>query len=240
VQPQNRGTAIGILLPLLHIAAKDPEARIVLLPSDHYVREEGVLAEHLAHAARIVERGTDEIVLLGMQPDELDPELGYIVPGAMQSDGLRSVKAFVEKPAEAKARELMRDGALWNVFIMAARLQAFLRLFEVAMPDVVSDLRHAIAIDASTHTWDTTESLYRTLPNVDFSRDIAQKHERVLRMIAVPPCGWSDLGTPKRVGQTLQRIKRSHVSPEAGAWSGHLNLAIQHALLKTHTLSAIH
>jgi mannose-1-phosphate guanylyltransferase len=44
VQPSNRGTANGILLPLLHIMARDPDARIVLLPSDHYVRDERVLA----------------------------------------------------------------------------------------------------------------------------------------------------------------------------------------------------
>src|SRR6202790_4239075 len=41
VQPSNRGTGNGVLLPLLHILARDPGAHIVLLPSDHYVREIG-------------------------------------------------------------------------------------------------------------------------------------------------------------------------------------------------------
>ena len=44
VQPRNRGTANGILLPLLHIMRRDPQARVVLLPSDHYVDDEAVLA----------------------------------------------------------------------------------------------------------------------------------------------------------------------------------------------------
>jgi mannose-1-phosphate guanylyltransferase len=50
VQPSNKGTANGILLPLLHIMARDPEARIVLLPSDHHVRNEQVLAAALREA----------------------------------------------------------------------------------------------------------------------------------------------------------------------------------------------
>ncbi|HET6471036.1 MAG TPA: NTP transferase domain-containing protein, partial [Pseudomonadales bacterium] len=50
VQPHNRGTGIGILLPLLHVMARDPEARVVLLPSDHHVCDEGVLARALRSA----------------------------------------------------------------------------------------------------------------------------------------------------------------------------------------------
>jgi hypothetical protein len=59
VQPMNRGTANGILLPLLHIEARDPDARIVILPSDHYVRDELILVTALAPAlsAAFVWRG---------------------------------------------------------------------------------------------------------------------------------------------------------------------------------------
>src|ERR1700733_5838750 len=55
VQPRNRGTANGILLPLLHIMARDPDARIVLLPSDHHLYEEHVLAAALREAGGILE-----------------------------------------------------------------------------------------------------------------------------------------------------------------------------------------
>ena len=74
VQPQNRGTAIGLLLPLLHIARRDPHARVVILPSDHYVRDEAVLARALRRAVTRLANDAENLWLLGIAPEEADPE----------------------------------------------------------------------------------------------------------------------------------------------------------------------
>jgi mannose-1-phosphate guanylyltransferase len=110
VQPRYRGTANGILLPLLHIMARDQDARIVLLPSDHHVRDEPVLAAALREAVRKLEVRRDDILLLGMSPDEADPDLGYIVPGRVDSPGVWTVSRFVEKPNTPLARVLIAAG----------------------------------------------------------------------------------------------------------------------------------
>ena len=60
VQPMNRGTANGILLPLLHIEARDPDARIVILPSDHYVRDESILVTALESALGRLDNEVEE------------------------------------------------------------------------------------------------------------------------------------------------------------------------------------
>ena len=60
VQPENRGTAAGLLLPLLHIEARDPQARVVVLPSDHYVRDEATLARSLRNATAKIRSERDE------------------------------------------------------------------------------------------------------------------------------------------------------------------------------------
>jgi hypothetical protein len=106
VQPRNCGTANGVLLPLLYIVTRDPEARVVLLPSDHHVRDEQVLATSLQCAAQEVSTRRDDILLLGILPEEADPDLGYIVPGRL--DGAVSmVDRFVEKPDRSAARTLL-------------------------------------------------------------------------------------------------------------------------------------
>jgi mannose-1-phosphate guanylyltransferase len=81
VQPMNRGTANGIRLPLLHIEARDPDARIVILPSDHYVRDEPILVTALESALGRLDNEVEEIILLGIHPERADPDLGYIIPG---------------------------------------------------------------------------------------------------------------------------------------------------------------
>jgi hypothetical protein len=76
--------------------------------------------------------------------------------------------------------------------------------------------------------------LYRDLPYVDFSRQILQGAESVLRVLQVPCCGWSDLGTPKRLAATLQALPQSRDCPDdaLNPLAGFLNLAMQHARLQ--------
>lgn len=228
VQPQNRGTANGILLPLLHILERDPEARIVLLPSDHHVSDETVLARALAEAVSQLKYCEQEVVLMGMAPDEPDPELGYIVPGDPDIHGLRQVRHFVEKPASQHAQELFLDGALWNAFIVIARARSLLDLFTQHFPHIVAELRAAVAQDCIDPQQPIAAArAYPYLPEVDFSKDIVQGHEAGMRVMAVPPCGWSDLGTPKRVADTLRRVPRvdEGLGEIAFPPRGYLNLA---------------
>jgi len=236
VQPQNRGTAIGILLPLLHLELRDPDARLVLLPSDHYVRDEGALARSLRAALHQLPRRSEEVLLLGIGPDEADPELGYIVPGHTDRDGALCVQRFVEKPAAPLARRLVDDGAVWNSFIVAARLPALLRLYERSYPEVFSRLRRAVECDVVCGTQSAVVGAYEHLPEIDFSRHVLEGHEANLRVLPVPACGWSDLGTPRRVAAALEQSGRRELPPRLKWTAGAiLDLAAQHALLQVAT-----
>jgi mannose-1-phosphate guanylyltransferase len=229
VQPQNRGTAIGILLPLLHILSRDLEASVVLLPSDHYVREETLLTSGMRDALECLRGRYHESVLLGLKPEDPDPELGYIVPGATDGHGAFRVARFVEKPSPAIARELIAAGGLWNAFIVVSTALALLELFLARIPDIVHAMRAAQERDATADRIGRAAmaDLYNRLPILDFSRDIVAGQESAFRTRPVPPCGWSDLGTPKRVADALSRCPR----PAPMAWGhtcvGYLSLAEQ-------------
>jgi mannose-1-phosphate guanylyltransferase len=240
VQPANRGTAVGILLPLLHILSHDPEPKIVLLPSDHQVRQESVLTSALQDALEQLDWRFHETLLLGIQPDEPDPGLGYILPGASDGRGALTVARFVEKPSQSTARALIDAGGLWNAFIVVSSGLALLELFRRRIPEVVSAMSAALQRDkfACSHGAATAE-LYETLPVIDFSRDIVTGQESHLRVLPVRPCGWSDLGTPERVSEALRRTPR----PEPLRWvrsgRGYLSLAEQEARLRGARMGAI-
>jgi mannose-1-phosphate guanylyltransferase len=224
VQPQNRGTAYGILLPLLRIAERDPDATVVLLPADHYLRDEEVMVTSLRRAAEFADLDRDSIYLLGMEPDEPDIELGYIVPASRARDTAMGVERFIEKPNEIRARKLLDQGALWNAFIMAASAKALLGLF---------DRRYAATIAAMRgYEGATIESVYQRLSTVDFSSDVLQGRESLLKVLAVPQCGWTDLGTLKRIGLTLERFQEQEiVAASHPTFPMHVNLADQYARL---------
>ncbi|HSD75688.1 MAG TPA: sugar phosphate nucleotidyltransferase [Steroidobacteraceae bacterium] len=221
VQPRNRGTANGILLPVLRILARDPLARIAFLPADHYVRDERTLARSLSAALAELSRRPTDLVLLGVSPDVADPELGYIVPrSAHQGSAAVQVERFVEKPDASTARQLIEAGALWNSFIFAAHGFAVLSLLRRRHPLLVDRMETAL----SRNDEHALSELYEELPDIDFSRHIAQDAEESLRVLAVPSCGWNDLGTPQRVTETLRRIPEAQRARHSNA-GAYLNLA---------------
>lgn len=233
-QPENRGTAHGILLPLLHIAARDPEATVLLLPADHHVRDETMLRHSLRQATALAATHRHAVFMLGVAPDEPDTELGYIVPLGDGRDGAAGVLQFVEKPASTHARALFDRGALWNVFIIAATARTLLALYEKRHADTVTAMRAVVETSGVARTnASAMADLYRLLPSVDFSRDVIEGQEEMLRVVPVPQCGWTDLGTPQRVAETLRRLSQdSSVRHPMPTSASHLNLAVQHRRLQ--------
>src|SRR5262249_1834085 len=69
VQPRNRGTGPGLLLPLLTVLERSPHATVAVLPSDHFVREEAALAGALRRALAAADVEPENAVLLGIAPD---------------------------------------------------------------------------------------------------------------------------------------------------------------------------
>jgi mannose-1-phosphate guanylyltransferase len=234
VQPENRGTAFGILLPLLQVLARDPNANVVVLPADHHLLNEDTLARSLRQAADLAAADAETIYLLGAEPNEPDPEFGYIVPAERNGSKPSRVAQFVEKPDVQTARSLLNRGALWNMFILAASGRALLKLFQRSLAVHVKAMHSALGpTGRGGNDSVTLAALYLDLPTVDFSRDVLERHDSVLRVIPVPHCGWSDLGTPKRVAETLSRLPSQW--PERsipGESAPYMNLAAQNSRLQ--------
>lgn len=205
-QPHNRGTAIGILLPLLQILYRDPDASLLVLPSDHFVRDEPLLGLSLRSAMDQIQYQPEQIVMLGISPEEADPELGYIVSDCGDVSELRSVSEFVEKPTAAMAHALIARGGVWNSFIFAAQGRTLLRAFEQRCPELVAEMWEIVSAPKSRSQQAHLADLYDRAPSLDFSREILQRAPELLRVLTVPPCGWSDLGTPRRVTEALTRF----------------------------------
>ena len=227
-QPANRGTGHGILLALLHVLERDRQARVVFLPSDHYVRDEQTLAESMRAALATEDDG--KVVLLGITPEEADPELGYIVQGSREPRGTYVVRRFIEKPEAWLARRLVDVGCLWNSFIFAGDGRTLLALFEQHVPQAVVRMRAALSAgDAAL------AQLYAQLAELDFSRHILQRSEEHLRVWSVPRCGWDDLGTPRRLGKVLRRMPAPRTRAVKPRWlpgQAEVSLALAHARLQ--------
>jgi mannose-1-phosphate guanylyltransferase len=205
VQPQNRGTAVGILLALLTIEIRNPGATIILLPADHYFRDETTLTRALRIAGNLASANTGSTYLLGAEPDHPDSELGYILPAEKVTDGPALITGFKEKPTMEHAQELIALGALWNLFILAGSVRALLEVFSEGHADVVRGMREALKREIAGQR-DAVEVFYKRIAPIDFAGDILEVQAHLLNVIRVPQCGWTDLGTPQRVEATIRSI----------------------------------
>jgi mannose-1-phosphate guanylyltransferase len=216
VQPHNRGTAAGILLPLLRIVQQDRLATIIVLPSDHHVAREELLSQSIEEAVQAVRMDQSRVVLLGMTARECDTEYGWILPSG-GSRPVGAVTAFVEKPDSTRARFLLRSGALLNSLIFVATGRTLLQLYDHATPRLVGEL--VAWRDEAAGRSTALETLYRTLPSYDFSREVLEPSCDFLSVLRAPDCGWTDVGTPERLACLCGR-RAEKADPDTGAASG--------------------
>jgi len=221
VQPENRGTAAGVFLPFSEVLRRDPGARILVLPSDHYVRDEERFCAALDAGVRAVEHGDDRVVLFGMHPRRFGADYGWILP-SREGDprAVRAVDVLAEGPDDAAARELMRRGALINTNAFVARAATLLRLYEHSASWLAEQFLQLEA-DRPDHAA-ALRGLYHTLPRCDFWTEVLARVPDMLAVLPVPECGWADLGSPARL-----KIFRSrgHLHPDLpigppGSWFG--------------------
>lgn len=201
VQPRNLDTGPGMLLPLATIVARSPRARVVFLPSDHFIVDDRPLIDALAATAETGEV-RHRLSLVGVKPTGPEVEYGWVVPGRRVGDGAFGVERFVEKPEAAVAEQLWREGGLWNTFISAGPVRVFwdlARRYLPAQAEILAGYTRAIGLAADPAALVET---YRTLQPANFSREVLA-HARELVVIPVAGTGWSDWGSPKRVFASL-------------------------------------
>lgn len=222
-QPVNRGTAVALLHAAVHILRESPSATIVVLPSDHDVDDETVMASAAERAVEATDAWPDHLVLLGAQPTAADPEYGWIVPGQDRAGEPVPVTSFVEKPNASEAERIMRLGGVWNTFVLAANGWALVHAYERAAPDLFK--AYMAATDGGRLAARAARQAYPDLPRREFGRDLLERVTAHLRLAILPPCGWIDLGTPERMEQWLAhrghpagRGGRAHASGGACAW----------------------
>jgi mannose-1-phosphate guanylyltransferase len=209
-QPCDRGTAAGIFLPLTYVRTRDPGATVVIYPSDHFIYPEEPFLDSVRRAVRAVEILPDHLVLLGVAPNKLDPEYGWIWPKLKQnfSDGMavHLVERFQEKPDPQQASAAMASGALWNTFVFAAKVQTLWELGWRHLPQIMplfEQMGYGIGLPMESAMVDR---IYRVMPVRNFSSDLLAHAADQIATVEMKGVVWSDWGKPKRIADTVVRL----------------------------------
>lgn len=211
LQPENRDTAAGVLLPAYWIASLDPGATMAAFPSDHFVLEENAFLAHVGEVIAFVEQEPEWVVLVGARPTAPDPEYGWIEPGvtvgATTAGPITRVERFREKPTLKAAAACLARGWLWSTFVFVAKVTTLISIADVLLPDLHRLLRAVVPFFGSRReTWALREA-YARLPRHNFSDVVLEARLPFLAVSTLPPLTWSDLGTPQRLFRTLRTLR---------------------------------
>lgn len=192
LEPEARNTAAAIAFGTAAILKRDPEAIIAVTPADHVVSEPDALVGALAKAARFCE---DEygIVCVGIKPTEPATGYGYLAMGKKKNHGVHQLKRFIEKPKHAKAKDLVKKGALWNAGMFVFKGEVLINELEQHLPELHAPLAAALSAKTEAATRKQLLSNYEKLPKISIDYAVMEKTKHACAIKCA--CGWSDVGT---------------------------------------------
>jgi mannose-1-phosphate guanylyltransferase len=213
VQPENKETGPGLILPLMHLYKRYPNSVVMVLPSDHFIGEEDRLVAHARQAYLAVKRDPSQLILLGVKPDRDEPEYGYLLPNKNRvggGPGMFEISWFIEKPDQKTARRLIRAGGLWNTMIMVFKTKTVLHWVSRLVPGLYQQFQQIYEAIGTPSEMDVLQNIYRQLKPMNFSKEflepLVKHYPSSLVALPVPDLFWSDWGTASRIIDVLARI----------------------------------
>ena len=194
LEPEGRNTAAAIAAAALGVAERfGDQARLLVLPADHLVRDVDAFRNAVQSADLLAQDGW--LVCLGVKPTHAETGFGYIRAGESLGDHGARIEAFVEKPdAETAQRYLESRQYLWNAGMFCFSARAILDALAEQAPDILAGVEatwsetdrdaEPVELDASRFANVRSES-------IDFA--VMEKAPR--RAVVPVACGWSDIGS---------------------------------------------
>lgn len=146
LEPCRRNTAPCIAYAAHHIHAINPNASMVVAPSDHLILKEEEFLNSLSNGLDFVSKH-DALLTLGIKPNRPETGYGYIQASHQSLDGFTKVKAFTEKPNLELAKVFLESGDFyWNSGIFLWNVQSIIKAFNEFLPEVAQAFNNGLSL----------------------------------------------------------------------------------------------
>lgn len=194
-EPAMRNTAPCILYAAMKIRKMNPEALMVVAPSDHWIEDESAFQ---ADVLRCFDACSKSAVLctLGIQPSFPNTGFGYIEfdKATLEEEGLKKVHQFREKPDYKTAKSFLEQGNfLWNAGIFMWSASAIVEAFEKYQPEQYSLFEKGIGVYNTPEEENFIDEYYPKADNISIDYAILEQSDSVFVLPA--SFDWNDLGT---------------------------------------------
>lgn len=213
-EPARRNTAPCIAWAAYHINAINPNAVMMVAPSDHLILKEKQYVESIERGFGFL-KTNDVLLTLGIQPNRPETGYGYIQVGEKATDVVNKVKTFTEKPNLELAKVFLSTGEfLWNSGMFLWSVGCILKALRTYASQITDNFDKGLEYFGTDKESEFIEKAFPSCPNI--SVDFAVMEQAPNVYVESVDFGWSDLGTwgalydnsPKNIdGNVTQRCK---------------------------------
>lgn len=193
LEPIRRNTAPCIAFATYHINAINPNANIVVAPSDHLILKENDFVSVIDNAFNFVEKHP-VLLTLGITPSRPETGYGYIQVSEEAIEGVNKVKVFTEKPNLDLAKVFYESGEfVWNSGVFIWNVKSILKAFREHLPEIAGVFDQGLEYFNTPDEKKFIEEKFPVCPNISIDYGVMEKASNVYVVSA--EFGWSDLGT---------------------------------------------
>ncbi|WP_035334480.1 mannose-1-phosphate guanylyltransferase [Dokdonia sp. PRO95] len=193
LEPAMRNTAPCILLSALKVEKENPDAVMVVAPSDAWIEDEDAFVEDLQKAFDAAQQ-EETIVTLGIQPSFPNTGYGYINYDKSDNAFAKAVKRFTEKPDYPTAKEFVASGEyLWNAGMFIWSVKTVVNSFKSFLPEMYNLLNEGNEVYNLPEEQDFINEAYPKAENISIDFGVMEKHQNV--KVVPATFDWNDLGT---------------------------------------------
>jgi mannose-1-phosphate guanylyltransferase len=226
-EPQGKNTAPCIGLAALEVLRGDPDGVMIILPADHWVTNVKAFQQTLKTAVALALR-ENQLITIGIRPDYPETGYGYIMKGTPNAgktqSGVFQVKKFAEKPTLTVAKQLLRQGSLWNSGIFVWKAATLLDLLSHYHPEIGARLKaigHAAVGKSLGSPNPKLQAViareYKKMPSISIDYAVLEKAGADGKVLTVEAdFGWSDVGSWAAVHRMMH--KDAHGNAGNGRW----------------------
>jgi mannose-1-phosphate guanylyltransferase len=203
LEPVSRNTAPAVGFASSVIAGRDPGAIIVVLPTDHYIRDEKRQLKAIAAAIDLLRERKGAMVVFGIKPTFPSTEFGYIKtvkPKGRNASGAIKVERFAEKPDLRTAGKYMKSGMyLWNSGAFCFAAGTLLKAMKSYAPAIYRNLKNSGSIGKE----------YEKMPDISLDYAVMEKAKNIYCIKG--SYGWNDVGNFRALKKVLKIESRRFV-----------------------------
>ena len=210
VEPVNRNTAPSVAWANMRILNRDPNANIIITPSDQLVLDENAFYHSITVGLGYVSEN-NVLLAMGVKPTRPEPGYGYIQLGDLScKPEVYQVKSFTEKPERDFARMFMESGEFyWNTGIFISSAHHLIETFKDIFPTVLRNLN----IEKPDYSYEQeiayVKENYPRYPNLSLDYAILEQSRNVFVMKC--DFGWADMGTWHAIYEAMSKVDNDNV-----------------------------